>query len=167
LSELAALPPVRFRVERDEHARAVQAIRGREMAAMGLLPLLAWFAVLSALATAIESVGIGRTNPFAFVALVGPAAFLGAAWWRSRRTGVLQWSFSDGGVVIDGRPRPLRIRWDAVREAEETAEFFLLRLEAMGCYVPKRALAGCEGQIRALLLDRLGDRARVGPISPE
>jgi len=58
----------------------------------------------------------------------------------------------------------MQLRWDAIRRAVETPEFFLLFFTGqVAVYVPKRAMGSTSEiiEFRDVLRARLGDRARL------
>ena len=75
--------------------------------------------------------------------------------------------FSDAGLSITGGPATITLGWDAIVEALETEEFFLLFYSKQcAYYVPKRATGGIaeQGALRALLRRHLDTRAStLGP----
>jgi hypothetical protein len=72
--------------------------------------------------------------------------------------------FSDTGLAITGGSTTVKLEWDAILEAVETKELFLLFTSRRWAhYLPKRAIGDPaeEGELRRFLSNRLGGRMRA------
>lgn len=161
-----------FRVDPSETVRASQYIRRRQR--FGWLRWAVW-PMLLGLAVLYRATDV----PWRDLWLLGVAALFLAALtlatpWVQRRQLQRAYSetpslrepqvyrFSDAGLAITGGPATVTLGWDAIVEALETPEFFLLFYsKRCAYYVPKRSIGGIaeEEALRVLLREHLGTRA--------
>lgn len=117
-----------------------------------------------------------------FAALLLAALSFGAPWLQRRQlrrayaeSPIMRepqrYEFSVQGFTIRGGPAATTLGWDAIREAVETDEFFLLFFaKKTAYYLPKQALADhrAAADLRELLHSVLGSRAcEVRPAANE
>lgn len=153
-----------------EHERAGALIRARGDGTFRLLPMLPWFMAMNLLTGLIIGIAWGDQASGGLwmlggMALGGAGMFCMGVGLRQLRSDPIVWRVTERGIEVDRWRRPVRIAWTRIAAVDETPEFFLVRLPAVGYYLPKRALGGPEREAewrRALLG---GVSARTGAAS--
>jgi hypothetical protein len=105
---------------------------------------------------------------YLFVGLPSGARYSLRAWWKANpELGSPQlYRFTETGFELRGGPSEVTIAWASIAEARETdAVLILFTGRTMGQVLPRGAIeaAGQLDAVRALLRERLGERAHLLP----
>ena len=74
--------------------------------------------------------------------------------------GPLTYELKPSGFALRTPLTSAEVSWDAIREAIETPDMFVMFLtQRFAYYIPKRVIGSRASELRAFLADRLGDRA--------
>jgi hypothetical protein len=164
---------ISFQPDAAETVRASQVAQRRGR--FGWIDWVIWPSLLGlALMYRLSGVPWRQLGLLYFVAIFLVALTVGAPWLQRRQLrraytespimrDSQRYEFSPEGFVIRGGPAATTLGWDAIREAVETDEFFLLFFARKAAYyVPKQAVADSQSatNLRVLLHSALGPRAR-------